>query len=635
MCRKLFYFISVAVLMLGGISSCENEPEMQPVPEWRWTESQEDFVDGVLSVGPDGGHFEIAYELEPVTDKMSVVTSGGADWMFTDGSMSGKILVAVMPNEGETAREAEFTVSVSGAAGMDPVPSVCVRQSAVVVEPEKDPSFEIKLQAVDDYLSAWFSITPVDKEMSYFVGIRTQSELEEDGLMKDDEALFKADMESRGSLSHAFRNAYKGDAFDVIFKFLYPNETYVLFVYGAEKEKGKAVRKTEVVRFAFDTREVDQVLTSFDHSYDMYGNLIRITVDPKFYDGLYYPTLKECKRSEDPEFLKYDMYSEWMNLLHHYISSGFSMEEIIEMHCCTGLFTSPLMEIEPDEKYFMTIVPVDAEGYLCSEIVVDVFESGSRIAPSPDNTFEIAVENITEEGAEVTVVPSMEKEPYAVAVLDVTKADLTDDQIEKDVEEKGFDFCSGEFKGSYSLLPDHEYVAVAFGYYSGARFTPVARKTFRTAAIELSSDIQVSSEQDSFYSCEEIEALDPEFEYDMWVDCVGFFKIIFDRPEEVDCYYLGFLGERYIYDKTVTDQEIIGKLKTGRKRYVSEGLNPGCYASFGDRMILAVVAVDKEGRMSQLHKCEYTFKKENRSPAEEFIERFGQQTSRALGPVFR
>ena len=168
----------------------------------------------------------------------------------------------------------------------------------------------------------------------------------------------------------------------------------------------------------------------------------------------------------------------------YFRSQGYSLEDAIKELRSVGNDGIDLEygTLKALTKYSVVAGGIDEWGRVNTEVATKEFTT-QAVSPS-DNTFSIAVEEITAIGAMVTVTPT-NNDPYYAAVFEAAGLEgRTDAEIVAAVEQTGsIDWQTrtgkGELDYSQDLESDTNYLVVVFGYREGAT-TPVSRQTFRT-----------------------------------------------------------------------------------------------------------------------------------------------------------
>lgn len=168
----------------------------------------------------------------------------------------------------------------------------------------------------------------------------------------------------------------------------------------------------------------------------------------------------------------------------YFRAQGLSLEEAIKELSSVGDdgYDLEYGTLKPLTKYMVLAGGIDEWGRVTTEVATKEFSTQS-VTPS-DNTFEVAVEDITPIGAFVTVTPS-NNDPYFAGVFEAAGlTGRTDAEIIAAIEQTGdlnFQTHVGEDEFDYSmdLDPETDYLVLVFGYKEGAT-TAVKRTEFRT-----------------------------------------------------------------------------------------------------------------------------------------------------------
>lgn len=168
----------------------------------------------------------------------------------------------------------------------------------------------------------------------------------------------------------------------------------------------------------------------------------------------------------------------------YFRSQGYSLQDAIKELRSVGNDGIDLQygTLKALTKYHVVAGGIDEWGRVNTEVATKEFTT-QAVMPS-DNTFSIAVDEITAIGAMVTVTPT-NNDPYYAAVFEAAGLEgRTDAEIVAAIEQTGsidWQIFTGKEELDYSqeLESDTNYMVIVFGYREGAT-TPVSRQTFRT-----------------------------------------------------------------------------------------------------------------------------------------------------------
>ena len=249
-------------------------------------------------------------------------------------------------------------------------------------------------------------------------------------------------------------------------------------------------------------------------------------------------------------------------------------------------------------------------------------EDGPVIGPdTPEEmVLDIAVTDITAYRAQLTVTPS-EDEPYAclfIAASQMAEFDNDAESIAYLVEY----FDPAIFEGEYSeelqpLMPDTEYMVIAFGYDGGVATTELFTYTFTSLKAQVGSVEILDIKLLKLFDVAEVAALDPAYEEFLEVcECFGVVEATTSKPCDTLWFwwYEEWMMEEYSEAAFIEDLLMYD--------YANNPELMDMYYSMdgSDRFFFAGLANDEAGATSELYIGEcFTLSKDMCSPAEEFL----------------
>ena len=249
-------------------------------------------------------------------------------------------------------------------------------------------------------------------------------------------------------------------------------------------------------------------------------------------------------------------------------------------------------------------------------------EDGPVVGPdtTEEMVLDIAVTDITAYRAQLTVTPS-EDEPYAclfIAASQMAEFDNDAESIAYLVEY----FDPAIFEGEYSeelqpLMPDTEYMVIAFGYDGGVATTELFTYTFTSLKAQVGSVEILDIKLLKLFDVAEVAALDPAYEEFLEVcECFGVVEATTSKPCDTLWFwwYEEWMMEEYSEAAFIEDLLMYD--------YANNPELMDMYYSMdgSDRFFFAGLANDEAGATSELYIGEcFTLSKDMCSPAEEFL----------------
>ena len=249
-------------------------------------------------------------------------------------------------------------------------------------------------------------------------------------------------------------------------------------------------------------------------------------------------------------------------------------------------------------------------------------EDGPVVDPDTpkEMVLDIAVTDITAYRAQLTVTPS-EDEPYAclfIAASQMAEFDNDAESIAYLVEY----FDPAIFEGEYSeelqpLMPDTEYMVIAFGYDGGVATTELFTYTFTSLKAQVGSVEILDIKLLKLFDVAEVAALDPAYEEFLEVcECFGVVEATTSKP----CATLWFWWYEEWMMEEYSEAAFIEDLLMYDYANNPELMDMYYSMDGSDRFFFAGLANDEAGATSELYIGEcFTLSKDMCSPAEEFL----------------
>ena len=563
----------------------------------------------------EGGHFELNYELINGTEGAELKVNVEHDWVNNiDTTQAGVIKFDVAESYEANERSCRLEVIYPG---VYPNPTINVTQSVGM-------EHSIKLELISAAATTiTLNVIPKDKQMPYVFILGNGQYIKDNGLMYDDEALLKSDME----VFQSFADAFDGDVSMAVMAFMYegdltphqftgvtPGTSYVAYAYGFDRET--MTPTTEISRLEITTATVHDYTLHFDFDVKVNGPNVDIKIIPEGYDGYYFYGVfwkRDIEGATDNE-LRGFCEADWEQYKGIYSSFFDTPEEglhfIFNELAYTGT-TELSVELDADTEFVLWAFGMNDEALLNTTPEFYEFRTGSVAASM--NEFTLSVTELYPRKATIKVETT--NDDTYVATL------VAADRFEGNTDEEIMSYILTNFKVQYAkgtmsdtatgLTPNTDYELLVFGAQAGAATTNLKRLTFTTEEV-VYADLDFSLTIGDYYSGAEVAAIDPDY--------AGYEDSIFVRitanvdAEAVNAYFnaanaLDF--PYYEYEQIVAGLTAEGPLEELSSVYAFEYDEP--YVFFG-------LAEDVDGNFTQVWTSkEITFSKEGCSPAEEFF----------------
>ncbi len=334
-----------------------------------------------------------------------------------------------------------------------------------------------------------------DDEMRYLVMAVEKAYADQ---FADDEALYQDDLEyfeyimaayGLGSVSEVI-SAYTtvGDSIGLEISDLTPETEYLFYAYGLELD---GTRTTDIYREYVTTlaeSPVENVDITFEFDIQSAGGSYDITVTPSKDDVYYYFDCLD-KASLD-EFYAGNSKTLVEELLAYYISSyasyGMTAEDVMLELASKGVDSYPF-ELNASTEYVVFAMAVDLKGNVISEPSTKNFTTES-VAPS-ENVITMTVDSKTSSSITVSTTTTND-DPYFLGLEPAYYFEgMTDEEImELIIAEYGEYIDWSTENGNVEalelvdLMPDTEYLLMAFGVQSGTPTTALVKQLVSTDA---------------------------------------------------------------------------------------------------------------------------------------------------------
>lgn len=387
-----------------------------------------------------------------------------------------------------------------------------VMASAAVLSCKKDnqgtsdfSDMDIEVTVSDTYTEgAHLTCSPSDNTLTYIFGTIEQELFRDDESLKDyilNTMRTEAAESGREFSDLLAENMVKGKQEKDI-SGLKENTDHYAYAFRVDKD-GTAEGK--VFKTGFNT-SVNSISFSFTME-NLTPSTVTITTEPSDSETFYYTDVIE------KDMLK-EIYGEDDNGIILYVKDVMSstaskyditMEELIGELKISGTDVYEYNDLVPSTEYYVYAVQISPDNKITDFCAMELFST--KEVEMLDMTFDIDIENIQPDQADVTVTPSMDKELYLMDIVytaELTKFESDEEIVKAVISKFGPSLETSLSFGKktvtfYELDPDTDWTVLVFGYDSGTNNTALFRKSFRTEksedAAELTFKIDVVAEQ--------------------------------------------------------------------------------------------------------------------------------------------
>lgn len=249
-------------------------------------------------------------------------------------------------------------------------------------------------------------------------------------------------------------------------------------------------------------------------------------------------------------------------------------------------------------------------------------EDGPSVDPGTKDdgmTIEISVTDISAYSAMLTVTPSTD-DRYVCIFISSSQWPGLEGQEAVDFVIDYFDpaFFNGEYSEELQpLMPETEYMVIAFGYDGGVATTELFTYTFTSLKAQVGSVEILDIKLLRLFDVAEVAALDPAYEEFLEVcECFGVVEATTSKP----CDTLWFWWYEEWMMEEYSEAAFIEDLLMYDYANNPEVMDMYYSMDSGDRFFFAGLANDENGATSELYIGEcFTLSKDMCSPAEEFL----------------
>lgn len=433
--------------------------------------------DGLI-VKAEGGIQIVEYTIKnPIEGINPVPECKEAEWISDFSVEESKIQFMVASNDNAEARKATVNI-IYGKYNS----SFTVYQAGKNGE-SVDINMEIK--EIGPY-NASFCVNVNAQEQPYMVGCVPKEYMDtygndENKFIQDDLKYWEQKGADQGKTLEEVlsEELFTGNIESHDIRGLKPKNKYCLFAYSVDYTGNI---KSGLFRLYFETAPVEKLDITFQISYTIdVGNVcmsvIPSDMDQRYYFGYFGKTDLGNMNLEEAIQASFDL------RINVGASLGMSVEEVLDKILVTGSQTKTL-ELNAEKEYIGYSVAVDDAGNICSNVASKDFTTGTP--PRSDNNITINIENISVDQALVTT-QTTNNDPYVFLVLPADNfKNMDNSSIIKKILSEYTITESDIFIGNQNLelnglIPDTEYIAVAFGYVIGTSNTDLFKSELKTA----------------------------------------------------------------------------------------------------------------------------------------------------------
>ena len=473
-------------------------------------------------------------------------------------------------------------------------------------------------------------IHPANSEWEYIVflsgvdhftnnDIDTEQELFEDDYLYFSELAAQYELPMRdfllaaGWLTSGDKLGYKGIN-------LYPDTEYCLYCYAVEFEGDYYSPITPIAATTIRTTAPELQSVTFDIATSVDGNIATLDIKPQGYDGYYYHyTVSADEESYIAPSAEIDeaTIALYRNRAMREFNELINTEGKAKDSFCHRGSTTIEERLEPNTDY-MTIIFAVSDDHTPIMSSLPQREYFSTVeAKFSDLVLDIEICDILSHSAQLHITPSSD-EQYACALLAANQLPTADDEMElmSIILEQ---FMPATFVGEINeplipLMPETEYVVVAFGCDGTLPTSHLFEARFTTATQEVSStyieDIRVTK----IFDVAEVAAIDERYApLQEEAQCLLVVEAVTNRPCDNVYYFWYESWMLYEYSKEAFVEDLLLYKPTP-----SPTVLPLWYST--DEFFFAGMAQDESGNYSDVYFGEtLTILYEERSPAEEFF----------------
>lgn len=623
----------VALLSLAFAVGCNENPPIDDQP----TTTSVEFTQTSLNVGSEGGDCALTYTITNGIDGIDIVAQSDEEWITDLKGEDGTLKFKVAANTTNDERDAIITVKY---------PAI----DDVYIE-VKQAGFEgitFQIEVTDKTTTTCKSkITPSDPDVLYIVYMADLGYFYQAGITTA-EQLFQDDYNYFMGIAQQYEvelleefllmndMAFKGES-TITWTQMTPDKEYVLYAYAIEinEENNDYKLASPVSHVMFSLSSTDLAEVKFDISVDVKGPEVTYHIAPIDWEGMYYLDIYDegewMYRSEgtvlDEEYARV-VSNTWMSMISTYMQQGYGAEQLMHIMCLQG--EDSYSEVrKAATNYAMVIYAIDMVDGLPQVVSMpQLFNFSTEEVKQSDMQLDIQVTNSYVRVADISVTPTVDDEPYTVAIVATEEIPQGDDNAI--IKWMTDNFYLSTFKGSIfshlnTLQPESSYTVLAFGYYGDTVTTPLFRVDFTTEAEGECLNSIINVTWDAPYSLAELETRFPDkyYNYGMF-ESMGWFamwsEIVTEKPTP-DMFYSIYRADRFAVEgEQAIFNDLVEYVSTPTQLLTAE--NDVLY-------VMCAVIMDYKGNYSDMWVSDpfrYTYNADTKKPLEELIAKLGLES---------
>lgn len=638
---QLSTLLMVFVSMLFAVSC--NETPIDDTPKT----SAIELAQTSINVAADGSVCAVDYTIVNGIAGIDIVAKSSAEWISDIATADGKLSFKVMANTSSEERSADIAIKY---------PSIDDTILKVTQAGIDGVTFQIEL--TDKTTTTCKSkIVPSDPEAPYIVMVADVNYFYQAGITNVEE-LFQDDYNYFMNLAKQYEVelleefllmnefAFKGEK-NITWTQMTPDTEYVMYAYAIEinDANNDYTLASPVSHIMFTLSSTDLAEVKFDISVDVKGPEVTYHIAPIDWDGMYYLDIYEqgdwMYRPEgtvlDEEYARV-VSNTWMSMMSMYMQQGYGAEQLMQIMCLQG--EDSYSEVrKASTNYAMVIYAIDMVDDLPQVVSMpQLFNFSTEEVKPSDMQLNIEVANNYVRVADISVTPTVDDEPYTVAIVSTDEIPEGDDNVI--IKWMTDNFYLSTFKGSIfshvnTLKPESGYTVLAFGYYGDTVTTPLFRKDFTTEAEGECLNSIINITWDAPYSLAELEARFPDkyYNYGMFEN-LGWYAMwseIETAEPTQDMFYSIYRADRFAVEgEEAIFTDLVEYVSTKTQLLTAE--NDVLY-------VMCAVIMDYKGNYSPMWVSEpfrYTYNAETKKPLEELLAKLGleeEPTAQSLSLV--
>ena len=597
------------------------------------TESKPTFSVNIsnLEVADIGGYFEVLYNLKD-DNGINPVAITEAEWIVdVDNTQVGTIGFRVLPNYGDSPREAVVTLRHISTSE---TPQFVLRQAATTAD-------HLTLEITKlDYSECEVTITPNSDDLLYVITMAEKSYLT--GLnITTEEELVAADLIQYNSYLTGGDNleefltksklAVRGKQ-KRVWQDLSPAREYVIYAYGIYLRGDDYERVTPVAYTLVGDRLPKRSVEEFDIEIIAEGPEVTFSVTPKSWDGYYaVQIIEDTEAGYIEQGLPFTAEAEdgvaeafFYIADHLYYFEELSAEEIMQQLGYKG-DTTFHKTLNANHRYMALTYAIASEDgnvpMVVSTPVVSYFSTG--MVERSDMTFEVAFDNIRPRSVDVTITPSSE-EQYSAVLMYANNLPAGDkqEQLEHVISKYAPLEITGVYREHISQLPpDTEFVLAVYGYYAGAATTDLFIYRFTTLEDGEGTN-RITEVRATAYDLAEVVALEPY--YSAFMGYADYFMSI-DVTTAIPAPTLHF----DIFRSDVVEEYSEAEIRESLLDYAYTSSPDWALCTYGNEYVICGLAEDANGYVGELFISEpIRFEREDVGDAAVFVELYSDYVTR-------